>query len=710
MAQAQGTFHEGDVIGNRYRIKKILGTPGAMSQNNFIITAGRTEYFAKQLLSSHFSNPAEYISAKKTIKREAETLKRMRHPGIPLLIDYFEEDVGKAAGKLGKEKAFFIVSELVDGDSLETLLEKETCGKGFEEPKVLNIGMKLCEILNYCHNGLVTKKNKRVQILHRDIKPANIMKSPFNTLHLIDFGIAAQVMGPTQILLPYIGTPPYCPIEQYSNATAESTMDIYAFGATLYELATGIGIPEATERKKGTLIDYPRDKISSEFQKCLEGMLEMDKTLRTKTLGGVYARLEAVLKSHENKIFSYEQEYKFIGWGKPIKNTSSHVKVFGKIFEGTALESHKHWAGHFQSYENYLFMTAAHKISGTDKQKNYLAIINIEEAVKAGKILVPTIVELPEGYIRTMQVTEDILGISIGAEHNFKDSESYIINLEKWKSHCRVIGTQRLDLNEDYVESVIVPMWPTTCFQKYDDKIILLGTQNIAIHNVANRSQRLNQTIFPIKPDFEKQLQLEEPESCMIDKNELFTYGHNWGVFDLLEYQKTGNIKGNLRSIGHFPEMTCRKQWTYQGTEYTFQAYKADNFWGRCSFTPINDATRGEGLAEIIHNMHINMSVGCMNRVIAELAGNNIITQLDDKMLIVVDIEDWIADNIKQIPGTAEIEKPTNICISGRYDTPEKIVSAKRVGKYIAICTQGEKQRAPYLSIIEAFKTTPKLW
>jgi serine/threonine protein kinase len=86
-------------------------------------------------------------------------------------------------------------------------------------------------------------------IIHRDIKPANIRITPQGKAVLVDFGIAKQNSGgkSTTVGAKAI-SPGYSPPEQYMGSGTDERSDVYALGATLYTLLTGIELPESIGR------------------------------------------------------------------------------------------------------------------------------------------------------------------------------------------------------------------------------------------------------------------------------------------------------------------------------------------------------------------------------------------------------------------------------------------------------------------------------
>lgn len=124
----------------------------------------------------------------------------------------------------------FLSMEWVDGESLEERLDREG---PLPVDEVVRIGRKILSGLDALH---------RRGILHRDVKPSNILLAPDGSVKLVDFGLALRWEGGhTRITATeaVVGTKEYLSPEQILGKEIGPETDLYAFGATLYEMVTG---------------------------------------------------------------------------------------------------------------------------------------------------------------------------------------------------------------------------------------------------------------------------------------------------------------------------------------------------------------------------------------------------------------------------------------------------------------------------------------
>lgn len=207
------------VLQGRYQIEEPIGI-GGMS----VVYRGRDLRFkdvvrycaVKEMIQSAPDSRTRMLNLK-NFEREASLLATLRHPAIPKVYDFFEEQ-----GRV------YVVMELIEGKDLETVLEE--AGKPLDEVRVGRWAVQICDVLTYLHN------HKPQPIVFRDMKPSNVMVLDDDRIMLIDFGIARTLnRGDRKGTM--IGTEGYSPPEQY-RGVAEPVGDIYALGATLHHLLT----------------------------------------------------------------------------------------------------------------------------------------------------------------------------------------------------------------------------------------------------------------------------------------------------------------------------------------------------------------------------------------------------------------------------------------------------------------------------------------
>ena len=181
---------------------------------------------AIKILPAEFANNAQL---KLRFEREAKTISQLNHPHICTL-----HDVGHESG------IDFLVMELIEGESLADRLARGP----LPLDQMLKSGVEIAGALERAH---------RHGVVHRDLKPGNIMMTKSGT-KLLDFGLAkpgaittpastAAAMLTEQKPLTQegaiVGTFQYMAPEQIEGAEADARTDIFAFGAVLYEMATG---------------------------------------------------------------------------------------------------------------------------------------------------------------------------------------------------------------------------------------------------------------------------------------------------------------------------------------------------------------------------------------------------------------------------------------------------------------------------------------
>ena len=158
-------------------------------------------------------------------EQEARALAALNHPNIVAVYEAGQQD-----------SRVYIVSELVDGESLRTIIDR---GR-LPVRKVLSLAAQIAEAMAAAH---------AVGIVHRDLKPENIMVTHGERVKILDFGLAKQTVaataGDATATLPLtnagtvMGTVGYMSPEQVRGASVDHRSDIFSFGVVLHEMLTG---------------------------------------------------------------------------------------------------------------------------------------------------------------------------------------------------------------------------------------------------------------------------------------------------------------------------------------------------------------------------------------------------------------------------------------------------------------------------------------
>ena len=150
-----------------------------------------------------------------------------KEPGIVTVYDSFEEN-----------DTAYIVMEYLEGETLTEYLKREGT---IDEDMAVAMLTPLMESLKVIHGE---------GMLHRDIAPDNIFLTTDGQVKLIDFGAARFATTSHSRSLTVIIKPGYSPEEQYrSRGDQGPYTDVYALGAVLYKMLTGLTPPDAMERR-----------------------------------------------------------------------------------------------------------------------------------------------------------------------------------------------------------------------------------------------------------------------------------------------------------------------------------------------------------------------------------------------------------------------------------------------------------------------------
>lgn len=249
----------GHVLNARYKVAKVLGKGGTGAV--YGVTDQRTPqvWALKELWSDNPTFNVEQI--RHQLQAEVRVLSGLRHSNLPRIVDSFEES--------GRH---YIVMDYVEGQSLSRVL---TNHKKLPAKHALEVGLKLANVLSYLHA-------QEPPIIFRDLKPANIMVKEDGDVKLVDFGIARYFAKDSSQDTQALGTPGYAAPEQYGGGQSDQTSDIYALGANLHQMLTGINPGLSPFRFEPVRTHCP--EISPEFEKAIAKCVELDQVRRPQSV------------------------------------------------------------------------------------------------------------------------------------------------------------------------------------------------------------------------------------------------------------------------------------------------------------------------------------------------------------------------------------------------------------------------------------------
>jgi TolB-like protein/Tfp pilus assembly protein PilF/predicted Ser/Thr protein kinase len=265
-------------------------------------------------------------AAKARFLREARTAASLDHPHICTVFEINEQ-----------EGRTFIAMAFIEGQSL-----KDTIAPGpLEIGEATGIALQVAEGLKAAHaRGIV----------HRDIKPGNIMVDADGRAKILDFGLAKLDQGADVTrTIGILGTVAYMSPEQARGDPVDRRTDIWSFGATLYEMLTGLrpfhkrpdhALIYAILNEKPEPMSAARSGIPGAVERIILKCLEKDPGRRYQSMDEVLRDLKALSSGHAplqveksiavlpftNMSGDPEQDYFCDGMAEEIINALTHIK------------------------------------------------------------------------------------------------------------------------------------------------------------------------------------------------------------------------------------------------------------------------------------------------------------------------------------------------------------------------------------------------
>jgi serine/threonine protein kinase len=135
---------------------------------------------------------------------------------------------------------FFVAMQYVEGRDLGAVLTEEHT---IDSIRAAAIALEICEQLTKFHTW-------RSAVVHGDIKPSNIHLGLNDTVRLLDFGIAKTLRADCDATVAHFGSPSYCSPERLARSEIDEQSDLWAVGATLYQMLSGSPPYQAENTRK----------------------------------------------------------------------------------------------------------------------------------------------------------------------------------------------------------------------------------------------------------------------------------------------------------------------------------------------------------------------------------------------------------------------------------------------------------------------------
>lgn len=245
--------------GKRFRVDAEVGQGG---QGTVFKAFDSRLHRAVALKVSTATEFSEHQKIRERFERELKLSSRVNHPHVLQVYDCGELESGHP----------YVLLEWMERGSLAGLL-KLSADQGAKIP---------ARYIEYYARSLAValRAVHAANMIHRDVKPDNVLISKDGVAKLTDFGIAKddrpEAAGLTMAGMVF-GTPGFMAPEQWRGA-ALPTSDVFAFGATLYLLITGMLPPQKKSGgyPLGDVLDEAWGPLPAEAIPLLQTLLSPD--------------------------------------------------------------------------------------------------------------------------------------------------------------------------------------------------------------------------------------------------------------------------------------------------------------------------------------------------------------------------------------------------------------------------------------------------
>jgi len=279
LSSRENPVDKGVILNNRYKVVELLGEGQTTRTYKAMDMKNNCHVALKELLDK-FDDPVKRREAILQFQVEAKILIKLEHPAIPKFEEYFSHE----------GRRFFII-DFVEGETLDRIIQNSPF---FEESRLIEWAIELCDIIDYMHSQTPEP------VIFRDMCPKNVILSSEDKLKIIDFGIS-KLFTPDAKTAAVAKTinPNYSPVEQYVGQTDQKS-DVYSVGATLYYMATKSVPVDAIDRSINDM-NLPNcrrfnSNISTEFEAIILKAMEINKVDRYENIKEMKVTLQELYK------------------------------------------------------------------------------------------------------------------------------------------------------------------------------------------------------------------------------------------------------------------------------------------------------------------------------------------------------------------------------------------------------------------------------
>lgn len=204
----------GRVLDGRYHLRQVLAR-GGMGTVLLATDTRLDRTVAVKVMQGNAGGDQDFTARLQT---EARAAARLNHPNVVAVFDQ-----GDDSGLL------YLVMEYVPGRTLRDVISSEA---PMPPRRALTLIEPLLLALSAAHDA---------RIIHRDVKPENVLITPSGQVKVADFGLARAITARSQATTGVlIGSVSYLAPELVLNEGADARCDVYAVGAVMYEMLTGL--------------------------------------------------------------------------------------------------------------------------------------------------------------------------------------------------------------------------------------------------------------------------------------------------------------------------------------------------------------------------------------------------------------------------------------------------------------------------------------